>query len=89
MVNIAAEVAASISPKIRVMGPSVTATGEAYFQEFLEAGGLDRIDTITFHFPPGAPRASGIAGSRGSFGNAIRNGSSNSGSASVSSTFRT
>ena len=53
MVNIAAEVAASISPKIRVMRPSVTATGEAYFQEFLEAGGLDRIDTITFHFPAG------------------------------------
>lgn len=53
MLNIAADVAASISPDIKVMGPSVTATGEAYFQDVLEAGGFDRIDTITFHFPAG------------------------------------
>lgn len=53
MLNIAADVAKSISPDIRVMGPSVTATGEAYFEEVLNSGGVDKIDTVTFHFPAG------------------------------------
>lgn len=53
MLSIAAEVAGEISPKIKVMGPSVTATGQVYFLNVLNAGGFDKVDTVTFHFPAG------------------------------------
>lgn len=49
MIQVAAKVAKSISPDIKVMGPSVTRGGNSYLQSVADHGGLDDIDIISHH----------------------------------------
>ena len=49
MMRTASEVAAEVSPDIRIMGPSATVIGLEYFRRLVNAGAFDGISDVSFH----------------------------------------